>query len=39
MSIDRNTVIDAMSQVKAESNSDGLIPAFNVLVTQAPTTL
>ena len=39
MSIDRNTAIDAMSRVQAESNDEGLIPAFNVLVTQAPTTL
>jgi hypothetical protein len=39
MSIDRNAVIDAMSRVEAKSNSDGLIPAFNVLVTNAPTTL
>jgi len=37
MSVDRNVVIDAMSQVKSESNDEGLIPAFNVLVTQAPT--
>ncbi|MBN1908610.1 MAG: hypothetical protein JW818_02630 [Pirellulales bacterium] len=39
MAVDRNTIIDAMSQVKATSNNEGLIPAFNVLVTQAPTTL
>ena len=39
MSIDRNAVIDAMSRVKARSNGDGLIPAFNVLVNEAPTTL
>ena len=39
MAIDRNTIIDKMSQVKARSNEDGLIPAFNVLVTQAPTAL
>jgi len=39
MAIDRNQVIDAMSKVQAQSNDDGLIPAFNVLVTQAPTTL
>ena len=39
MSIDRTAVIEAMSQVEAKPNGDGLIPAFNVLVTQAPTTL
>jgi hypothetical protein len=39
MSIDRNAVIDAMSRVEAHANSDGLIPAFNVMVNSAPTTL
>ncbi len=39
MAVDRSTVIDAMSQVKATSNDEGLIPAFNVLVTSAPCTL
>lgn len=39
MSIDRNRVIDSMSQVKAEANDDGLIPAFNALITQAPAAL
>ncbi len=39
MSINRNAVIDAMSKVKVEANSDGLIPAFNVFVNQAPAKL
>jgi hypothetical protein len=39
MSIQRNTIIEAMSQVKVEATDDGLIPAFNVFVTQAPTAL
>jgi len=36
MAIERNAIIDAMSQIKVESNNEGLIPGFNVLVTQAP---
>ena len=39
MAIDRNAIISGMSQVKVRSNEDGLIPGFNVLVTQAPTAL
>jgi len=36
MAIDRKKVIDQMSKVKVESNEDGLISAFNVLVNQFP---
>jgi hypothetical protein len=36
MAIDREKVIEQMSKVSAEANEDGLIPAFNVLVTQWP---
>jgi hypothetical protein len=39
MTVDRNVIIDAMSQVKARPNDAGLIPAFNVLVTSAPCSL
>ncbi len=39
MSIQRNTIIDAMSQVKVEATNEGLIPAFNVFVNQAPAAL
>lgn len=38
MAIDRKRIIEAMSQIKAVGNDEGLIPAFNVLVTQLPTT-
>ncbi len=36
MAIDREKVIEYMSKVSVEANSDGLIPAFNVLVNQWP---
>jgi hypothetical protein len=36
MAIDREKVIEQMSKVSAEANEDGLIPAFNVLITQWP---
>ncbi len=36
MAIDRNKVIEQMSKVSVEANSDGLIPAFNVLVNSFP---
>lgn len=39
MSIDRNTVIRDMSQISPESNENGLIPGFNVLVNRAPASL
>lgn len=34
--IDRKTAIEALSQIKVKGNSDGLIPAFNVLVNFLP---
>jgi hypothetical protein len=36
MSIDRKSIIANMSQVKVIGNDDGLIPAFNVFITQMP---
>ena len=36
MAIDRKRIIDAMSKVTVESNSDGIIPAFNVYVNRLP---
>jgi hypothetical protein len=36
MAIDREKVIEQMSNVAVEPNEDGLIPAFNVLVNQWP---
>ncbi|MBN2294148.1 MAG: hypothetical protein JXM70_17105 [Pirellulales bacterium] len=37
MPVDRDIIIDAMSKIQVTSNNEGLVPAFNVLVTQAPT--
>lgn len=34
--IDRAKAIDALSQIKVKGNSDGMIPAFNVLVNFLP---
>ncbi|HRU06714.1 MAG TPA: hypothetical protein P5137_13180 [Candidatus Brocadiia bacterium] len=39
MAIDRKRVIDAMSKVQVMGNEDGLIPGFNVFVTQLPAAL
>ncbi len=39
MAIDRNAIIEAMSKLAIEGNEEGLIPGFNVLVTQLPATL
>lgn len=36
MSIDRKTVIDAMSKIEVMGNDDGLIPGFNVFVNMMP---
>ncbi|MBN1346126.1 MAG: hypothetical protein JXQ73_25790 [Phycisphaerae bacterium] len=36
MAIDRARIIDAMSKVQVIGNEEGLIPAFNVFVTQLP---
>ena len=36
MAVDRAQVIDDMSKVQAVANPEGLMPAFNVLVTQLP---
>jgi hypothetical protein len=36
MSIDRKVIIDAMSKVEVIGNEEGLIPAFNVFITQLP---
>ncbi len=36
MAIDRKKIIELMSEVKAQGNDDGLIPAFNVLVNALP---
>ncbi|HBE01717.1 MAG: hypothetical protein A2096_09360 [Spirochaetes bacterium GWF1_41_5] len=36
MGIDRKTAIDQLSQIKVAGNSDGLIPAFGVLVQFLP---
>ena len=36
MAIDRKRIINAMSQVKVLGNEEGLIPGFNVYVTQLP---
>ena len=37
MNVDRTAVIDSMSQVQVVGNQEGLIPNFNVFVTQLPT--
>lgn len=39
MAIDRQSVIENMSQIKVAGNREGLIPGFNVFVTQLPTSL
>lgn len=39
MSIDRNAVISDMSRIAPESNENGLIPGFNVMVNRAPAAL
>ena len=36
MAIDRNRIIDEMSKITVQANSEGIIPAFNVLVNQWP---
>jgi hypothetical protein len=36
MAIDRKQIIDNMSKVEIVGNEDGLIPGFNVFVTQLP---
>ncbi len=36
MAINRTQVINGMSQVRAVANDEGLVPAFNVFVTQLP---
>lgn len=36
MAINRKQIIDQMSKVAVQGNDNGLIPAFNVLVTQLP---
>jgi len=37
MAIDRPKIIEQMSKIRVIGNSEGLIPAFNVLVQQLPT--
>ncbi|MBN2088890.1 hypothetical protein JW964_04720 [candidate division KSB1 bacterium] len=37
MAIDRQKIIDSLSKIEVKGNSEGLIPGFNVLVTQLPT--
>ncbi len=36
MAIDRKKIIDSLSKLQVQSDDDGLIPAFNVLVNQLP---
>ena len=36
MAIDRKKAIDAMAKVQVWANDEGLIPAFNVFITQLP---
>jgi hypothetical protein len=36
MAIDRQAIIDNLSQIEVAGNEEGLIPAFNVFVTQLP---
>lgn len=38
MAINRKQIIDTLSKIKVQSNEDGLIPGFNVLVNQLPAT-
>jgi hypothetical protein len=37
MTVMRDKVVEALAEIKVEGNEDGLIPAFNVLVNQMPT--
>ena len=37
MAIDRKKIINNLSKVEVRGNEEGLIPAFNVLITQLPT--
>ncbi len=39
MAIDRKRIIEAMSQIEVAGNEQGMIPAFNVFVTQLPASL
>ena len=36
MAIDRKKIIDSLSKLQVQSDDDGLIPGFNVLVNQMP---
>lgn len=38
MAIDRQKIIESLSKIEIKGNNEGLIPGFNVLVTQLPTT-
>ncbi len=38
MAIDRKRVIEALSKIQVQENSDGLIPGFNVFVNRLPAT-
>jgi hypothetical protein len=38
MTVMRDKVVKALADIKVEGDDDGLIPAFNVLVNQLPTT-
>lgn len=39
MAIDRNKIINELSKITLNANEEGLIPGFNVLLTQLPTQL
>jgi hypothetical protein len=38
MTVMRDKVVEALADIKVQGDEDGLIPAFNVLVNQLPTT-